>query len=71
MKTLDELREEMTENGLDAYFDALAPLAKNALRVTLDVQDDEDRPLVSPNLAAPPTCLPVWSGSAPAKRTFP
>ena len=45
MKTLDELREEMTESGLDAYFEALAPLAKNALQVTLDVQDDDDLPV--------------------------
>lgn len=45
MKTLDELREEMSESGLDAYFDALAPLAKNSIQVTLDVQDDDDLPI--------------------------
>ena len=45
MKTLDELREEMTESGLDAYFEALAPFAKNALQVTLNVQDDDDLPV--------------------------
>lgn len=42
MKTLDELREELHEQGLDAYFETLAPLAKNALHITLDVQDDAD-----------------------------
>ena len=45
MKTLDELREEMSERGLDAYFDAVAPFAKNSIRITLDVQDDEDLPV--------------------------
>lgn len=45
MKTLDELREEMTESGLDAYFEALAPFAKNALHVTLDVLDDDELPI--------------------------
>ena len=45
MKTLDELREEMSESGLDAYFDAVAPFAKNSIRITLDVQDDEDLPV--------------------------
>lgn len=45
MKTLDKLREEMSECNLDAYFDALAPLAKNAIQITLDVQDDDDLPV--------------------------
>lgn len=45
MKTLDELREEMRKSGLDAYFDALAPLAKNSIRIALDVQDDKDIPI--------------------------
>lgn len=54
MKTLDELREEMSERGLDAYFDALAPLAKNALRVTLDIQDDEDLPVGVSKLGGSP-----------------
>ena len=45
MKTLDELRDEMSERGLDAYFDALAPLAKNSIQITLDVQDDDDLPI--------------------------
>lgn len=45
MKTLDELREELHEHGLDAYFETLAPWAKNALHITLDVQDDADIPV--------------------------
>ena len=45
MKTLDELRDEMSERGLDAYFGALAPLAKNSIQVTLDIQDDDDLPI--------------------------
>lgn len=40
MKTLEELREEMNGCGLSGYFDALAPLARNAVRITLGEEDD-------------------------------
>lgn len=45
MKILDELREEMGKCGLDAYFETLAPLAKNSIRIVLDVQGDENIPI--------------------------
>ena len=45
MKTLNELKEEMSQFGLDAYFDALAPMAKNSIQIKLDVQDDDDIPV--------------------------
>lgn len=54
MKTLDVLREEMTECGLTEYFDAMAPLARNAVRITLEVQDDEDLPIGVSKLGGSP-----------------
>lgn len=45
MKTLEQLREEMDERGLLGYYDALAPLAKNSIQITLDVLEDEDIPV--------------------------
>lgn len=45
MKTLDELRDEMNERGLTGYFDAMAPLARNAVQITLDVQDGDNLPI--------------------------
>lgn len=45
MTNLEQLREEMNESGLTAYFDALAPLAKNAIQITLDEQEDDDLPI--------------------------
>lgn len=45
MRTLDQLRDEMTQQGLSGYFDALAPLAKNAISITLVTCDDDDLPV--------------------------
>ena len=46
MKTLEALREEMDERGLLGYYDAMAPLAKNSIQITLEEQeDDEDIPV--------------------------
>lgn len=45
MKTLAELKEEMTDRGLSAYYDALAPLAKNAVRITLADDEEETLPI--------------------------
>lgn len=45
MKILEQLREEMDERGLLGYYDALAPLAKNSIQITLDVLEDEDIPV--------------------------
>ena len=43
--TLDEVRDEMYDRGLSAYFDVLAPFAKNAVHITLDVQNDDCLPM--------------------------
>lgn len=45
MKTLDQLKTEMAENGLAPYFDAMAPLARNAVSISLHVRKDEDLPV--------------------------
>lgn len=45
MNHLEQLRDEMQEKGLRAYFDVLTPLAKNAIAVSLDICDDEDLPI--------------------------
>ena len=45
MKTLEQMKEELYERGLSAYFDALAPFVKQAIRITLDAQEDRDLPL--------------------------
>lgn len=44
MKTLEELKEEMSDRGLSGYFKVLSPFAKNAIRITLDEQDEDDLP---------------------------
>ena len=43
--TLDVLRNEMMDRGLSGYFDAMSPLARNAVRITLDVQDGDLLPV--------------------------
>lgn len=45
MKTLEDLREEMSEQGISSYFDALAPLAKHSVRITLNIQDEDFLPV--------------------------
>lgn len=45
MKTLDELKNELYSQGLSAYFDALAPFARNSIRITLDHQEEDNIPL--------------------------
>ena len=45
MKSLHELKKEMSERGLSGYFEALAPLSKNSVSITLDVQDDDALPV--------------------------
>lgn len=45
MKTLEEICAEMSERGLDGHFAALAPFAKNAVRITLDECNDENIPI--------------------------
>lgn len=45
MRTLNELQEEMEDRGLRAYFDTLAPLAKNAIHITLEEQGEADLPI--------------------------
>ena len=42
---LDELKQEMYDRGLGSYYEALAPLARNAVRITLDAQQDELLPV--------------------------
>ena len=54
MKTLEEIREEMSECGLSDYFNALAPLAKNSVQISLDIQDEEDIPLGSSKFGGHP-----------------
>ena len=44
MKSLHELKKEMSERGLSGYFEALSPLSKNSVSITLDVQDDDALP---------------------------
>lgn len=45
MKTLEDLKNEMSKCGLSDYFDVLAPLAKNSVRITLDEQDEDELPV--------------------------
>ena len=45
MKTLEELKEEMSAFGLADYFDVLAPLAKQSIRITLDPRDENTLPI--------------------------
>lgn len=45
MITIHDLQEDMTARGLSAYFEALAPLAKNAVHLTLDVVDEDLLPI--------------------------
>lgn len=45
MKTLEELKEEMSAFGLADYFDVLAPLAKQSIRITLDTRDENTLPI--------------------------
>lgn len=45
MKTLEELKEEMSAFGLADYFDVLAPLAKQSIRITLDPRDENALPI--------------------------
>ena len=45
MKTLEELKEEMSASGLADYFDVLAPLAKQSIRITLDPRDENTLPI--------------------------
>ena len=52
--TLDALRDEMMDRGLSGYFDALAPLAKNAVQITLDVQEDERIPVGASKMGGSP-----------------
>ena len=54
MKTLEEIREEMSACGLSDYFNALAPLAKNSVQISLDIQDEEDIPLGSSKFGGHP-----------------
>ena len=54
MKTLEEIREEMSECGLSDYFNALAPLAKNSVQISLDIQDEDDIPLGSSKFGGHP-----------------
>ena len=54
MKTLDELREEMQAHDLGGYFDALTPLARNGIRISLDPQEDYEIPLGASKLGGCP-----------------
>lgn len=45
MSTLKELQKEMKERGLSGYYDALAPLAKNAIRITLQELEEASLPV--------------------------
>lgn len=44
MKTLADVKEEMAACGLSDYYNAFSPLAKNAVHITLDIQEDADIP---------------------------
>lgn len=58
MKTLEELRAEMSERGLAGHFAALAPFAKNAARITLDECADDDLPIGSSKFGGCPDLPP-------------
>lgn len=45
MKTLEDLRSEMTGRGLAGHFAALAPFAKNAVRIILNECEDDSIPI--------------------------
>lgn len=45
MKTLDQIRDELCASGLSDYFDILAPMAKNSVQITPELQADTDIPL--------------------------
>ena len=45
MKNLDDVRNELSAAGLADYFEALAPLAKNALRITPEAREDGEIPI--------------------------
>lgn len=54
MNTLDELKTEMEERGLDGYFTALSPLAKNAVAITPEPHAEEEIPLGASKLGGLP-----------------
>lgn len=58
MKTLEQLRDEMYDCGLAGRFDALAPFAKNAVRISLDVCNEEDIPVGSSKFGGCPDLPP-------------
>ncbi len=45
MKNLNEIKGEMAQLGISGYFDALAPLAKNAVRISLDAVAEDNLPI--------------------------
>ena len=45
MKTLEQIREAMTQRGLADYYEQLAPFARNLIRITPEACDDGDIPV--------------------------
>ena len=54
MKTLHDLQNEMQACGLGDYFDALAPMARNAIRIHPEIQAEEEIPVGASKLGGCP-----------------
>ena len=54
MKTLHDLQNEMQACGLGDYFDALEPMARNAIRIHPEIQAEEEIPVGASKLGGCP-----------------
>lgn len=58
MKTLQDLKDEMSRRGLSDYFEALAPFSRNSVKITLKEQDESALSIGASKLGGHPDLPP-------------